>query len=309
MCNEKMTLINNNSFLDKKCFRCRNTNPKHDVKIPIRKDIFLEEIRMSLISIYFFIFDCFINNISANKAFNEYEKFKGIIDAGDVSLKNIQKLYRIIRHKLMASLHKYWEKNQLGKEPSDGGVSRIEIDESKIVGNQNKVFWMFGIIDRFDKECRIFCVKDNRTKETLLPLVKDNVWTTDDIKINDYNSDQEIHESCFSTRIYSDCFSSYQKEDFKELGFVLHRVNHSVWFGRGMFHTNTIEGLWSQIKRLSNDFSGITINLIDKLESEGIDGKEYLDGWICCSLFFRECELKKLNKISKINLLLTYLKY
>ena len=76
-----------------------------------------------------------------------------------------------------------------------------------------------------------------------------------------------------------------------------------------MFHTNTIEGLWSQIKRLSNNFSGITINLIDKLESEGIDGKEYLDGWICCSLFFRECELKKLNKISKINLLLTYLKY
>ena len=62
---------------------------------------------MSLISIYLFIFDCFINNISANKIFNEYEKFKGIIDAGDVSLKNIQKLYRFIRHKLMVSLHKY----------------------------------------------------------------------------------------------------------------------------------------------------------------------------------------------------------
>ena len=46
---------------------------------------------MSLISIYFFIFDCFINNISANKAFIEYAKFKGIIDASDVSLKNIQK--------------------------------------------------------------------------------------------------------------------------------------------------------------------------------------------------------------------------
>lgn len=71
MCNEKMTLINNNSFSDKKCFRCLNTNPKPDVKIPKRNDTFLKEIRMSLISIYFFIFDCFINNISANKAFNE----------------------------------------------------------------------------------------------------------------------------------------------------------------------------------------------------------------------------------------------
>ena len=66
-----MTLINNNSFSDKKCFRCLNTNPKPDVKIPKRNDTFLKEIRMSLISIYFFIFDCFINNISANKAFNE----------------------------------------------------------------------------------------------------------------------------------------------------------------------------------------------------------------------------------------------
>ena len=65
---------------------------------------------MSLISIYFFIFDYFINNISANKAVNEYEKFKGIIYTGGVSLKNIQKLYRLIRHKLMVSLHKYWEK-------------------------------------------------------------------------------------------------------------------------------------------------------------------------------------------------------
>ena len=53
------------------------------------------------------------------------KKFKGIINAGDVSLKNIQKLYRFIKHKLIDSLHKYWEKNKLGKEPSDGGVSRI----------------------------------------------------------------------------------------------------------------------------------------------------------------------------------------
>ena len=84
-----MTLTNNNSLLDEKWFRSRNTNPKHDVKITIRKVTFLEDLRISLISIYLFIFDCFINNISANKAFNEYEKFKGIIDSGDVSLKNI----------------------------------------------------------------------------------------------------------------------------------------------------------------------------------------------------------------------------
>ena len=60
-------------------------------------------------------------------------------------------------------------------------------------------------------------------------------------------------------------FSSYQKEDFKDLGFVLHRVNHSIWFGSGNFHTNNIEGLWSQIKLISFNFSGININYLEKL--------------------------------------------
>ena len=61
---------------------------------------------------------------------------------------------------------------------------------------------------------------------------------------------------------------------------------HIVWFGKGLFHTNTIESLWLQIKRIANDFLGIINNLINNLESEGIDWKEYLDGWICNSLFF-----------------------
>ena len=62
-----MTLFNNNSFLDKKYFRCRKTNPNHEVKIPIRKETFLIKVRMNLISIYYFIFDCFVNNISETK--------------------------------------------------------------------------------------------------------------------------------------------------------------------------------------------------------------------------------------------------
>ena len=98
----------------------------------------------------------------------------------------------------MISMHKFWENNPLGKEPTNDGVSRIEIDENKNVGNKNKVFQMFGIIDKFHKECRVFCVKDNRTKEILILLVRDNVFILDDIKINNYNSKKEIHELCFS---------------------------------------------------------------------------------------------------------------
>ena len=107
---------------------------------------------------------------------------------------------------------------------------------------------MFGIIDRQDKSCPVFCFKDNCTKESLLPFLNKNVTTNDDIKISNYNSNKEIQDYCFSNKVYSDCFATYQKQDFKELGFVLLKVNHSIWFGRGNFHINNIEGFWSVIK-------------------------------------------------------------
>ena len=47
----------------------------------------------------------------------------------------------------------------------------------------------------------------------------------------------------FATRIYSDCFPIYRPEDFRNMGFVLHKVNHWVWFGQSMFNTISIEGL------------------------------------------------------------------
>ena len=55
-------------------------------------------------------------------------------------------------------MHKVWSNNPLGSEPAENGVPRIEIDESEIIGNQNNKIWMFGLIDRVDKEARVFCV-------------------------------------------------------------------------------------------------------------------------------------------------------
>ena len=62
-------------------------------------------------------------------------------------------------------------------EPSTNGVARVEIDESEIIGNQNKILWMFGMIDRADKETRVFRVMSNSTKENLLPIIKVNIYT------------------------------------------------------------------------------------------------------------------------------------
>ena len=55
------------------------------------------------------------------------------------------------------------------------------------------------------------------------------------------------------------------------MGFLLKKINYSIWFGQGLFHTNSIEGLWSSIKRISNHFAGLNIKMLNDLENEGID--------------------------------------
>ena len=158
------------------------------------------------------------------------------------------------------------------------------------------------MIDRILKDCRVFCVLNDRTSNNLMKIIKDNIGTNE-------NEDMDLdEESLENTRIYSDCFASYQPNTFRENGYILKRVNHSVWFGHGNFHTNNIEGLWSQIKRLTNNFSGISIESIEKLYDTEKDKKNYLDSWICYALFLREVEKNKLSKSRKNQLLIKYIK-
>ena len=70
-------------------------------------------------------------------------------------------------------------------------------------------------------------------------------------------------ESC-KKRIYSDCYSSYLPSGFSELGYILKRVNHSVWFGYVSFHANTIESLWDQVNKYINNFFGLSIEALQK---------------------------------------------
>ena len=139
----------------------------------------------------------------------------------------------------------------------------IEIDESEIIGYSEIIYWMFDLIDRVSKETRIFCVLNDRTKNNLLPLVKNNVISNNEYAIDDEENMDIDEENLINTRIYSDCYSSYQVNDFLNMRYLLKRVNHSVWFRCGSFHTYNIEGLWSQIKRLTNNFSGLSMNKIN----------------------------------------------
>ena len=99
---------------------------------------------------------------------------------------------------------------------------------------------------------------NDRTKEKLQPIIKYYVHTNiDDVDLeineNAYDNIQPLNPEDYTikTRIFSsDSFGTYQVSDFDSMGYILKRVNHSVWFGVGMLHTNTIESLWHQIKLL-----------------------------------------------------------
>ena len=115
-------------------------------------------------------------------------------------------------------------------EPTDQGYPAVEINETSIIGNGNSVIWAFGIIDRSNKDACIFCVLNDRRKETRLPLIKNNVNT-----IPPQNWYRDL-----TTWVFSDCFASYRQEDFRDMDYILYRVNHSVWFGFRNFNTNTV---------------------------------------------------------------------
>ena len=139
------------------------------------------------------------------------------------------------------------------------------------------------------KKTRIFCFLNNRTKNNLLPIIKNNVITAIE--------DDNIPQNCsMKTLFYSYCYSSYQIDDFRNLGYVLKRVNHSVWFWYGLFYTNIIESLWSKAKKYSSNFSGISIDNLKKIFNNNPNLiKSYLDGWITYSLLIRKFKQRRLS--------------
>lgn len=138
-----------------------------------------------------------------------------------------------------------YSKKEMEPDPWLYGKSRLEIDESKNETINNNVIWKFGIVDRESYDIGIFYVKD-RAKETLIPIIKNNIYTYEDHILNNEDENPDFP----ATWIYSNCFTTYQISHFKELGYILYKVNHSVWFGKGSFHTNMVGGIWSRIIKI-----------------------------------------------------------
>ena len=56
----------------------------------------------------------------------------------------------------------------MGNNLSDFGYPILEINESEIIGNEDIIYWMFGIIDKIIKKSRVFL--NNRTSNNLIKL-------------------------------------------------------------------------------------------------------------------------------------------
>ena len=217
-CHKIMKLVSNNKYIDNYAWRCRGTIPSHDITINIRKDSIFEDIKAPIEVLYYLTFKLFLNNKSINSSLDKAKEFCKVLKKPDVSNKLIIKFYRKLRNIIKNKFHMMWKRQPLALEPTDQGYPEIEIDKTSIIGNANSIIWAFGIIDRCIKDARIFCVLNDRRKETLLPLIRKNVST-----MPPHNGNNE-----FTTRVFSDFFASYRKEDFMGMDYILNRVNHSV---------------------------------------------------------------------------------
>ena len=157
----------------------KNIPYKHDNKINIRSNSILADMRSDISLLFFMIFINFLKKLSINSIYKS------------ISKKHIGEILSIVRFYIMRSTHKFWKDNLMGEEPGLDGKSRIEIDESKIITLCNKVQWMFGLVDRAKYYICIFFVNDNRQRETLIPIIKDNVYTCYD-HLNENKDNNEI---------------------------------------------------------------------------------------------------------------------
>ena len=155
MCN-RCQLTKEKQAINDYIWRCRDHNPNQEVKINIRTQSFLEGLHINIQILYFVIFHCFVEAKSLNDNLIETNEFAKILNITSVSKISLSKLVGLLRNKIKEKAHIMWSKTFLDQEIGEYGYASIEIDESKIISNNEDFFWMFGLISRKTKEARIF---------------------------------------------------------------------------------------------------------------------------------------------------------
>ena len=130
--------------MDKKIWRCRGKT--HDTKINLRKNSIIENSQQNIQMLYYIFFYCFTERKSNEQAYIDSNEFAKKLGIPRITKHTICNIYASLREKLRVNMHHKWSNSQLGEEIDQNGFASIEIDESEIIGNENTVYWMFGIL-------------------------------------------------------------------------------------------------------------------------------------------------------------------
>ena len=162
-CNKVMNLTENKNYKDGYDWRCaKNGTNKHDDKCNIRYKSIFANTKTDIRILFFIIFENFIFNLPLNSVYKNCKEFSKDIEIENISRNYLAKIYNIFRIQIKKKMHKIWSTNKMGTEPCNDGKSKIEIDESKFITYNNRVRWMFGLVDRSQYDIRIFYIDDNR---------------------------------------------------------------------------------------------------------------------------------------------------
>ena len=77
------------------------------------------------------------------------------------------------------------------------------------------------------------------------------------------------------------------------MGFILHRINHSISFGQGINHNNTIKSFWSRLKRLCDNFNGLNGKQFYFNNNHNYKDTNCFNDYICACIIFMDC--KRIN--------------
>ena len=116
-----MKFEKNSHYINDHVFWCRSNLPKHDIKLNIRKNSILENIKMEINTIYYLIYKWFLENKSLDASYDIIHYFCNILGNPLPTKNAIVKPYRLLRNKIKIFYHTLWKNEPLGLEPAEKG--------------------------------------------------------------------------------------------------------------------------------------------------------------------------------------------
>lgn len=252
------------AYSDGFCWRCSNRTCRK--KFSVRAGSWFEDSKLSvstILKLTYFWCNGYTNKLAAREA--------------EVSENTVVDWFNYCREVCITVL----EDTDFERIGGDGVV--VEIDETKFGkrkyhrGKRVDGVWVFGGIESRDKSRCFFSVVENRTAETLIPLIRKHIRP--------------------GSIIISDLWKGYSS--LSQLGYTHYTVNHSKEFkdAKTGAHTNHIETTWHQLK-LVKKHSGFAKTLLSTYFSEFIFRRTFFaDTQEPFFVFIRE----GINKVYKLD--------